>query len=160
MCPPFRAGYGGSRAPVVRWSPPGRGCDDGPAQARRSVSSTCSRRAACRMMAAGAAALVTVSEDLSRFFCHTTGTPLDRVRVIYNGIDLRGGSAARRRNVELLDSAGIPREAKIVGAVGNLYPVKGHLDLIRAAKLIVMEQPTAHIVILGRGTLHDDLLAE
>ena len=118
------------------------------------------RRAACRLMAAGAAALVTVSEDLCRFFCHTTGTPLDRVRVIYNGIDLRGGSAARCRNPELLDSAGIPREAKIVGCVGNLYPVKGHLDLIRATQTIVKQRPTTHVVILGRGALHDVLVAE
>jgi len=118
------------------------------------------RRAACRLMAAGAAALVTVSEDLCRFFCHTTGTPLDRVRVIYNGIDLRVCPAARRRNVELLDSAGIPREAKIVGAVGNLYPVKGHLDLIRATQIIVKNRPTTHVVILGRGALHDALVAE
>jgi len=118
------------------------------------------RRAACRMMAAGAAALVTVSEDLCRFFCQTTGTPLARVRVIYNGINLRGGSAARRNNVELLESAGIPREAKIVGAVGNLYPVKGHLDLIRATRTILKHLPTTHVVILGRGTLHDALVAE
>jgi len=117
------------------------------------------RRAVCRVMAAGAAAVVTVSEDLRRFFCHVTGTSLDRVRVIYNGIDVPG-SPLRGRNVELLDAVGIPREARIVGAVGNLYPVKGHLDLIRAARTIVDRQPTTHVVILGRGALHDALVAE
>jgi glycosyltransferase involved in cell wall biosynthesis len=117
------------------------------------------RRLACRMMAARAASLVTVSEDLRRFFCRTSGTPLGRVRVIYNGIAL-GGSAASSRKAELLDSAGIPREAKVVGAVGNLYPVKGHLDLIRSARTIVRQHPTTHVVILGRGALHDALAAE
>jgi glycosyltransferase involved in cell wall biosynthesis/protein-tyrosine-phosphatase len=117
------------------------------------------RRAACRMVAAGAAAVVAVSQDLRSFFCRTTGTSLDRVRVIYNGIDLRG-STYSLRNVELLDSAGIPREAQIVGTVGNLYPVKGHLDLIRAVRTIVMQRPTTHVVILGRGALHDALTAE
>src|SRR5262249_56016931 len=47
------------------------------------------RRVACRMVAAGAAAVVAVSQDLRSFFCRTTGTSLDRVQVIYNGIDLR-----------------------------------------------------------------------
>jgi glycosyltransferase involved in cell wall biosynthesis len=117
------------------------------------------RRAACRMVAAHAAAVVTVSEDLRRFFCRTTGTPLDRVRVIYNGVDLRR-SADRRRNGELLESVGIPREARIVGTVGNLYPVKGQVYLIRAARKILKEQRETHLVILGRGVLHDALLAE
>src|SRR5262245_20852010 len=118
------------------------------------------RRAACRLMAAGAGAVVTVSADLSRFFCRTTGTPLDRVRVIYNGIDLGASPAARGSNVELLESAGIPRGTKVVGAVGNLYPVKGHLDLIRATPTILKHCPTANVVILGRGALHDALVAE
>jgi len=118
------------------------------------------RRAACRMMAAGAAAVVTVSEELSRFFCQVTGTAIGRVRVIYNGIDLRGGSAAPRRNIPLLESAAIPQDAKIVGAVGNLYPVKGHLDLIRATRTILTHVPTTHVVILGRGALHETLISE
>ena len=117
------------------------------------------RRVACRMVAAGAATVVAVSQDLRSFFCRTTGTSLDRVRVIYNGIDLRD-SRHRLRNVELLDSVGIPRQAQIVGTVGSLYPVKGHLDLIRAARTIVMQRPTTHVVILGRGTLYDALTAE
>jgi len=118
------------------------------------------RRLACRLMAARAAALVTVSEDLRRFFCRTSGTPLGRVQVIYNGIALSGRSAASNRKGELLDSAGIPREAKVVGAVGNLYPVKGHLDLIRSARTVVRQHPTTHVVILGRGALHSALAAE
>src|SRR5207245_278799 len=117
------------------------------------------RRAVCRMVAASAAAVVAVSEDLRSFFCRTTGTSLDRVQVIYNGIDLRG-STHRLRKVELLDLAGIPREAQIVGAVGNLYPVKGHQDLIQAARTIVTQHPTTHVVILGRGALHDALAAQ
>src|SRR5262249_18499487 len=107
------------------------------------------RRVTSRMIAAGAAAAVAVSQDLRSFFRRTTGTSLDRVRVIYNGIDLRGYRCSTR-NVKLLDSACIPREAQIVGTVGNLYPVKGHLDLIRATPTIVMQHPATHVVILGR----------
>lgn len=117
------------------------------------------RRTICRLVARQAAALVTVSQDLRRFFCQTTGTPLDRVGVIYNGIALRS-PAHQERNVGLLDSAGIPRSARIVGTVGNLYPVKGHLDLIRAARTIVERRPDTHVIILGRGAQHDALLAE
>jgi glycosyltransferase involved in cell wall biosynthesis len=118
------------------------------------------RRVACRMLAASAAAVVTVSDDLRRFFCATTGTRLDRVRVVYNGIDLTAESALGRRNRVLLDGAGLPRDARIVGAVGSLYPVKGHLDLIRATPEILKHHPMMHVIILGRGPLRDALEAE
>jgi glycosyltransferase involved in cell wall biosynthesis len=117
------------------------------------------RRTMCRMVAARAAALVTVSQDLRRFFCHTTGTPSDRVRVIYNGIDLQPFESGREK-AELLASTGIPTSAQILGTVGNLYPVKGHRDLIRAMRPIVERRPATHLVILGRGALHDSLLVE
>jgi glycosyltransferase involved in cell wall biosynthesis len=117
------------------------------------------RQAIYRLIARQAATLVTVSQDLRRFFCQTTRTPLDRVGVIYNGIALRS-PAERSRNLGLLDAARIPRSARIVGAVGNLYPVKGHLDLIRAARTIVARRPETHLIILGRGAEHDTLLAE
>jgi glycosyltransferase involved in cell wall biosynthesis len=117
------------------------------------------RRAAFRVVAARAKALIAVSHDLRHFFCRVTGTPFDRVRVIYNGIDLRV-SRERCGNAELLRSVGIPAEAPIVGTVGNLYHVKGHIHLIRAARTILRDEPATHVVILGRGALHDALIAE
>jgi glycosyltransferase involved in cell wall biosynthesis len=117
------------------------------------------RRTAFRLAATLASAVVTVSEDLRRFFCRTTRAPLERVQVVYNGIEA-GSVAERRRNVALLESFGIPRDARIVGTVGNLYPVKGHLELIRATKTIVSHHPGTHVVILGRGALRDHLVAE
>jgi glycosyltransferase involved in cell wall biosynthesis len=44
--------------------------------------------------------------------------------------------------------------------VGNLYPVKGHAHLLRAMPAVVAGRPDAHLVVLGRGALHDPLLAE
>ena len=118
------------------------------------------RRVACRLMAATAATVVTVSDDLYRFFCYTTGTAPSRVRVIYNGIDVQGASPAGESHAALRAAAGIPRGARVIGAVGSLYRVKGHLDLIRATPAILAHHPTSHVVILGRGPLHDALAGE
>jgi glycosyltransferase involved in cell wall biosynthesis len=117
------------------------------------------RRAAFRLVARRAAGFVTVSQDLRRFFCRTTGTPADRVRVIYNGIRVHG-RAHPERTSGLRDSLGIPRDASIVGTVGNLYPVKGHVHLIRAARIVLSEHPALHVVVLGRGALCDALTTE
>src|SRR5262249_46850678 len=60
----------------------------------------------------------------------------------------------------LRESAGIPPDASLVGTVGNLYPVKGHTYLIRAAKIILKSRPNTHVIILGRGNLKDTLHQE
>jgi glycosyltransferase involved in cell wall biosynthesis len=117
------------------------------------------RRLICRMMAAQAARVVTVSQDLRRFFCQETGVPSERVDVIYNGIDCIP-LAASTPAPEFLEALGIPRNARIVGAVGNLYAVKGHVHLIRSLPAIVGRHPTTHLVILGRGAARDVLLDE
>jgi len=112
-----------------------------------------------RMVAAQAAAVVAVSEDLRRFFCQTTGAIPDHVRVIYNGINTKSLSDGKR-DVRLLKSIGIPPEASIIGTLGNLYPIKGHVYLIRAARTIIHHRPDTHVIILGRGELKDELSAE
>lgn len=111
-----------------------------------------------RMVAAQAAGVVAVSHDLQRFFCRTTGVHTNHVQVIYNGIDTRPSDA--KRDPYLLESLGIPPKAPIIGTLGNLYPVKGHVYLIRAAWTILQQQSDIHVVILGRGGLKNVLSAE
>lgn len=117
------------------------------------------RRLLYRWVASSAAAVVTVSEDLRAFFCRTTGVTPSRVTVVYNGIDTAlWGPAVSDPNLRAQCS--IPEEAVVVGAIGNLYPVKGHIDLVRALPLIKAECPTIHVVILGRGDERDLLERE
>lgn len=117
------------------------------------------RRAVYRIVAAQAAGVVAVSQDLRQFFCQTTGVRTNQVQVIYNGIDTRSLSNAKREP-QLLESLGIPPGASIVGTVGNLYPIKGHVHLISATRTILQHQPDTHVLILGRGRLLASLSAE
>jgi glycosyltransferase involved in cell wall biosynthesis len=114
---------------------------------------------AYRLAAMEAASLVTVSKDLQQFLCQTTGIPADSVRVICNGIDLVPGMQSKR-NRDRLGAIGIPPDAHVVGAVGNLYAVKGHIHLVRALRQIVQQRPNVHVVILGRGEEQEALRAE
>jgi len=117
------------------------------------------RRMIYRLAAAQAKGVVAVSQDLREFFCRTIKIPTEHVRVIYNGIPCRPYSSTVRDPI-LLESAGIPRDATIIGTLGNLYPVKGHVYLIRAARIILQHRPDIHVVILGRGAEESVLRAE
>jgi glycosyltransferase involved in cell wall biosynthesis len=117
------------------------------------------RRTAYRLLATRSAHVILVSEDLRKFFCQCTGVSENRVRMIHNGIDLQPFTALRR-DPHLLESVGIPHDAFVIGTVGNLYPVKGHTFLIRAAHTVIQRHPSAHVIILGRGELENSLKNE
>jgi glycosyltransferase involved in cell wall biosynthesis len=55
-------------------------------------------------------------------------------------------AAARRK---LVAELGIDETDRIIGLVGRLHPVKGHLELIAAAKQMVQDDPELQFVFIG-----------
>jgi glycosyltransferase involved in cell wall biosynthesis len=75
--------------------------------------------------------------------------PEKKIRVIPNGIPMdvytTGGGKISRRDL------GLPYDSFVLGAVGSLYPVKGHRYLIEAAARLAPSYPRLHVVIAGSG---------
>jgi len=79
---------------------------------------------------------------------------------IRNGIDTklyRTDDAARR---SVRKELGIDEDQPLIGAVGNLYPVKGHTYLLKAMAIVKEKYPHAMLVIAGRGEILDQLREE
>ena len=72
----------------------------------------------------------------------------ERIRVIRTGIDLErlARAPSRRAARERLN---LPPDARVVGTVGVIRPVKRIEDLIRAAGRLAPERPHLHLVIVG-----------
>lgn len=51
----------------------------------------------------------------------------------------------------------ISQDKPIILAVGRTVPAKGYLDLIKAVRMLHPQAPDAHLVIIGDGTLFQDL---
>ena len=77
---------------------------------------------------------------------------------IHNGIDLRK-VIARRRPEDVKRDLGIDARTILIGTVGRLSPVKGHASFLRAARLILEQQPGARFLIVGGGPLEHELIA-
>jgi glycosyltransferase involved in cell wall biosynthesis len=75
-----------------------------------------------------------------------------------NGIDLTKVRPARGRD-EMRRELGIGPEAPVVGTVGRLSPVKGHIHLLKAARRILDTNRAARFVIVGDGPLRRELTA-
>jgi glycosyltransferase involved in cell wall biosynthesis len=79
-----------------------------------------------------------------------------KVDVLYNGVDIdRYG--ANQATEESPVKLGIPPEAKVVGVLANLRPVKDLPLFLQAAKIVSMVHPDAVFLIIGRGPLLDEL---
>ena len=106
-----------------------------------------------------AAAVVAVSETVRGQMIAGQGLPPERIKVVPNGIDLspyRQDSDARQARLAL----GLPADARVIGHVGRLVPVKHQALLLAAFARLAPEDPKAHLVLAGDGPLRDDLAAD
>jgi glycosyltransferase involved in cell wall biosynthesis len=96
--------------------------------------------------------VIAVSQALRRFLVQDVQVPNTKVQTIYNGIDVEQFSSKTPRE-QFRQSLGIPSEARVIGTVGSLYPVKGQTHLLQAMAQVVKRVPTAVCLIVGRGEL-------
>lgn len=101
--------------------------------------------------------LVAVSEDIRNFLIQRVGIKPQNVRTIWNGIDLDRYAANQKTRARIRHELGIPDKEVVIGAIGNLYPVKGHMHLVEAASLVNERYPGARLLIAGRGQMLREL---
>lgn len=83
----------------------------------------------------------------------------EKITVICSGIELnkfKEASWSEKRT--LRKELGIPENAKIVGTVGRLVPVKGPVFLIDAAKFVLSKHPNTFFLFVGDGELKHELV--
>lgn len=119
----------------------------------RYYNSRMRRRLAMRAAVAFSSATVAVSRDLANDIRRDLWLTPDAVEVIPNGIRPRRPAAPPRLKAELR----VPSEDHLVLAVGNLYPVKAHRDLLEAIALLPPPFDRTHLAIAGRGPLEEAL---
>lgn len=83
---------------------------------------------------------------------HVEGIPLDKIDVIYNGVNLRPyEESSRSRAIAFRDELGIPADAPVAVCVANLRPVKGLSDLIQASARVIESIPEFRLLLVGEG---------
>lgn len=105
------------------------------------------------------ARMVAVSLDLKNFLTKKLAIRSEDVLVIHNGIDPENYRECDDKDT-LRKELDIPIEQPVIGTVGNLYPVKDHKTLLRAAAMITTSFDGATFLIAGRGQLLEELQRE
>lgn len=101
--------------------------------------------------------MVAVSEDIRRFLVKRVGVNERLITTIYNGIEPREYRSDHRAREVIRRELGLTEGRPVLGTVGNLYPVKGHVYLVRAMAAVAAKRPDAVCLILGRGQLLEQL---
>jgi glycosyltransferase involved in cell wall biosynthesis len=87
-------------------------------------------------------------------------TPADRTFVVENGIDVDDFVPIPLEQLDLLrQQHGIPADAQIVGSLVRFEPEKGLNYLMDAMPAIRAACPKAHLLLVGDGSLRDELAA-
>ena len=79
----------------------------------------------------------------------------EKIKVIYNGIDIDEYEEKKKKFTLTREELGIPEDAYIIGTVGRLTEQKAPDTFIEAAKKIKSKCPNAFFVMVGDGELKD-----
>jgi glycosyltransferase involved in cell wall biosynthesis len=118
----------------------------------RYYASRLRRRLAMRAAVASSARTVAVSAPLAEDLRRDLWVPRPRITTISNGVRY-----VRPERVTLREELGLRAGDRLLVSMGNLYPVKGHGNLIDALALLVGRHPKLHLAIGGRGELAESL---
>lgn len=96
------------------------------------------------------AAVVLANSQAVASACAEAGIEPARIRRVYNPIDLAPFQQLVDADRQpLRSSLGLPMDGFMVGIVGQIQPIKGHMDFVNAAAQVVASVPQAHFVVAG-----------
>ena len=82
---------------------------------------------------------------------HGKGFHTDNTHTITNAIDVEGVEKRLLSRQESRQKLNLPDTAVIIGAIGRLVRIKGHIYLIEAFANLATRYPNAHVGIIGTG---------
>ncbi len=82
--------------------------------------------------------------------------PRDKYMVVYSGMEI-DKFLNSRPEPELRVQLGIPQDAKVIGTVARLFPLKGYEQFIPAAAAIAEQYPKVHFLIVGNGIMLEQI---
>lgn len=86
--------------------------------------------------------VIVISQIIGRHMMHNFGVRKENIRLIYRGVDLNEFKFVKKESIP-------GRKKKVIGIIGRITPLKGHIHFIKALPSILSEFPQARILIIG-----------
>ena len=101
--------------------------------------------------------IIAVDPQVKRDLVGYHVAPPEKIVVIPYGLHLEPYLGCEVHRGEFRRELGLPAEAKLVGIVGRIFPIKNHRLFLDAAALIVQQDPKTRFVIVGDGILRPEM---
>ncbi|MBW2570109.1 MAG: glycosyltransferase [Deltaproteobacteria bacterium] len=122
----------------------------------RDFSSSIKVRIANRILCKMVDRVVVVAEHGKRYLVEHEGVNEKKIVKIYNGIDSKK-FGTRQEVILIRRQLGITDDQSVIGIVARLDPIKNHVCLIRAMKIIATRFLDTILLIIGDGFLRSEL---
>jgi sugar transferase (PEP-CTERM/EpsH1 system associated) len=109
------------------------------------------RRLLRRCAYAAADAVFTVTEELRTYHARQAWLPVERIRVLSNGVDTSRFVRRSREREETRQRLGLADKSVVIGSVGRLVPIKDHTTLLKAADLLIERGVPVQVLLVGSG---------
>lgn len=104
---------------------------------------------------------VSVSRDLITWLHGDIGIPENKISLIYNGVDIERFRPSTVGTPPVWPSEFASRDALVIGTIGRLQPIKGHVRLAEAFVRLLALRPELRsrlrLVIIGDGSEHSKI---
>ena len=107
-----------------------------------------------RQALARAKIIIANSGEMRRDFIQCLGPTMERIRVVYNGMDVERFQPGLPTT--LRQEIGAAPDDVLIGISSRLAPDKGQATFLRAAKLVAAQAPRARFVIIGDDSIFSD----
>ena len=104
-----------------------------------------------RLMTGRRDQFLAVGEAVRQALIHNEGMPENRVRVVYNGINLEPFEERPANDAGIRQELGLSVEDFLIIQVARLDGLKDHLTAVRAMSEVVRKIPHARLVLVGEG---------
>jgi glycosyltransferase involved in cell wall biosynthesis len=98
------------------------------------------------------------SEAGAADYAEWLGVPVERLRVIHNGLDFTALSTTASEISDFRQQHGMPDRARIVGSVFRFYNEKDPLLWVRTAARVAHARPDVIFLLIGTGPMHAKLM--
>ena len=106
-----------------------------------------------------AARIIAVSQAVASQLLSSNLAPPERITVVHNGIDTARFTLARNRfdRRQFLRDWELPEDSLLIGTVGELTPLKGQAEFLKAAAQVAHRYPNACFIVAGTDNSPDKM---
>ena len=118
------------------------------------------KRAVARSINLPLAGVISVSDYNHRCLTATGLIPSERIRTIYDAVDLSHANTDGQAGADFRRKHSIPPDCPLVVQVSWIIPEKGFPDLLEAARLVLAKDASVHFAFVGEGAHRNQYLQQ